>query len=697
MDAMQSMLLTFLADNQQLSIPIYQRRYRWNIEQCEQLWEDIIKVGEKGKNNPDTHFIGSVVYMSSGANFAAVIPKRLIIDGQQRITTVTLLISALAMFLKENPILEDADSEDLLFYYLSNSKAKGEEKYKIILNDEDKNTVKKIIDNISSPEEISFDNDKDSLRIIENFKYFKNRINKSNVNSLYIGLLKLVIIQISLEYGKDNPQLIFESLNSTGLELNKADLIRNYILMGLEPEEQIDIYNKYWEDMDKGFENTNYFDLFIRDYLTIKLHRIPVMYKVYSEFKNYSKNWDNIEDLVKDISKYSKYFFSIALDKDSDKDIQNAFKNFNELQVNTSHPFLLQVYKDYDEKVITKEELLKIINIIESYVLRRIICEIPTNSLNKTFAFLYEEIDLENYVESLEIALYKRKTYKRFPNNEEFKKDFITKDIYNMRNRNYILSNLENYGYKEFVNVEEYTIEHILPQNPKLSKEWKEDLGVNWREIQEKYLHTIGNLTLTGYNPELSDLPFKNKRDMEPGGFKQSPIKLNQHLTNLDKWNEETIQERAEILFNKALEIWPYPEFDDEILNSIRESETAEIVYQISDHKFLTEGAPLHTLFIELERRIMNIDASVNEEAHKLYIAYKAINNFASIIGRKNSIRIVLNIPYKEIEDPQGICEDITKKGHWGIGDTQFRIKNMQNIDYALNLITQAFDYNMEN
>jgi predicted transport protein len=363
------------------------------------------------------------------------------------------------------------------------------------------------------------------------------------------------------------------------------------------------------------------------------------------------------------------------------------------LKVDVSYPFLLQIYEDYKQERITKEEFIQILKYIESYVFRRAICGIPTNSLNKTFANLYKEIKSENYLERFKAALLLKGSYRRFPRDEEFKEQLIVKDVYNFRNRNYLLRKLENHNRKELVSVESYTIEHIMPQNKNLSDEWKEELGESWKEVHEKYLHTIGNLTLTGYNSELSYKPFKVKRDME-GGFADSPIRLNQSLAKLEHWNENEILNRVRTLVDLAVQIWGCPELEEEVLNNYKsiEKEKLEKIYTIEDHPLLVEGEAMRPLFEELRKRILNLDSSVKEDILKLYIAYKTTTNFVDIVPQKNRLRLSLNMQFDEVNDPKGICKDVTDKGRWGNGDVEVGISNFEELDYIMFLIKQAFD-----
>lgn len=557
MDAGKESLLYFLSQNQQLSIPIYQRKYSWTDKECKQLLEDILRVGKSDESN---HFIGSIVYMNQKGHIASPINKLMIIDGQQRVTTITLLISAIVDFLNKNPNDNIMPPENLISYYLLNDRERGQTRYKLILTQDDKKSLIKIVDYLENNEEIPFDGD-DSVRIKENFEFFKKHINYDNIEMLFTGLNKLLIIFVALEHNIDNPQLIFESLNSTGLELSQADLIRNFILMGLLLEEQEKLYEDYWHKIERLFEvNDGNFDKFIRDYLTVKTDKVPVFRNIYSDFKKYSVKVD-VNKLVKDIYKYAFYFKSIAFGGEENPKLKESLDSLRSLGYDVTDPFMLHLYRDYKEDKLSTDDFCEIIKYCESYLLRRLICSIPTPSLNKTFAGMYNQIDNSDHLNSVKETLLSKENYQRMPDNREFARNFRLRDIYNLRskNRDYIFDKFENWGSKEKTNIQNYTIEHIMPQNQSLSQEWQDDLGDNWQEIQKTYLHVIGNLTLTGYNSELSDKSFIEKRDMI-GGFKDSAIRLNVYLQDLETWNEDEIKKRTESLINKAKDIWPYPQ-----------------------------------------------------------------------------------------------------------------------------------------
>ena len=361
-------------------------------------------------------------------------------------------------------------------------------------------------------------------------------------------LAKLVVVDIALSRDQDNPQLIFESMNSTGKELSQADLIRNFILMGLDPALQTRLYEDYWRPMEQDFGQEAYgtqFDSFMRHYLTVRMGDIPREHEVYEAFKEYSRTVPvrdaGIEVLVKEIRAFARYFCALALGTDEDATLSLAFHDLRELKVDVAYPFLLELYHDYASGTLSAVDFAAAVRLMEAYVFRRAICSIPTNSMNKTFATFSKVLKKDRYLESIHAQFLMLPSYRRFPSDDEFRRDLHTRDLYNFRSRSYWLRRLENHGRKERVPVDEYTIEHILPQNPDLPAAWRQALGAEWQRVQQQWLHTLGNLTLTGYNAEYSDRPFAEKRDMA-GGFKQSPLKLNAGIGQLDAWNETTIQ-----------------------------------------------------------------------------------------------------------------------------------------------------------
>lgn len=692
MEATQAQLLSLLDGKKQFTIPIYQRTYSWHLKQCQQLFSDIERIGND--ESELSHFIGSIVYFKPGTSPVTSVPELLVIDGQQRLTTVSLLLLALTHFLKEQPdfTLEDETWEEIQETYLINKHRKDDSRFKLLLTRKDKTTYTNLIDEM----EMSSNHSK---RVLENYNFFKGKIHKENALAIYHGIKKLIIVDVILERDKDNPQLIFESLNSTGLDLSQADLIRNYILMGQPMDKQNDLYERFWYPMEQSFgENIGSLAWFIRDYLTMKessIPRIDQVYEVYKKFLGSKNGFKSVDEAVKSLHRYAKYYVRIALLREEDTAIAKKLKEITKLKIDTSYPFLLAVYGDFEEEQITKEEFIEIIGLVSNYVFRRAICGIPTNSLNKTFATFYKRIKRETYLESVKAAFILMDGYRRFPSDTEFSKELQIKDIYNFRSRNYLLESLENHKRKELVNAENYTIEHILPQNPNVSIQWQNEIGENWERTKEKYLHSLGNLTLTGYNSELSDRPFSDKKTI-PGGFDTSPLFLNELVRTEAKWNEEAILRRASKLAERACLVWKQPVLPEDKLNLYKEPEEVKehSVYSIEHYDHL-QGEMLE-LYRQLEKRIMNLDATVRVEFKKLYIAFKTQTNFVDIVPQKKRLRLSLNTQFDKIKDPKGFCKDVSGLGRWGNGDVEVGLENISHLDYIMDLVEQAFEEQVE-
>ena len=687
MKATEAKLLEFLKKSPQFVIPIYQRTYSWSEKECHQLWDDILRTGRN--DAVSAHFVGSIVYVEKGLYQVSSQSPLLVIDGQQRLTTVTLLLEALARSLGETEPLDGFSAKKLRHYHLLNPLEEGERRYKLVLSQTDKVSLMALLDQQPMPKE-------HSVRVQANFQFFQERMAeaKDELVAVCKGLAKLVIVDISLSRDQDNPQLIFESLNSTGRELSQADLIRNFILMGLEPQLQTKLYEQYWRPMEVDFGQEAYathFDGFMRHYLTVKTGDIPNVREVYDAFKQYARSpkVTGIEALVADIRTLAGYYCAMALGAEQDQNLREAFHDIRELKVDVAFPFLLELYDDYDTQVLSKPELLQAVRLVESYVFRRAVCSIPTNSMNKTFATFGRALKKDRYLESMQAHFLLLPSYRRFPDDDEFKRELQLKDLYNFRNRSYWLRRLENHSRKERVPVDEYTIEHILPQNGNLSAQWKTELGPQWEPIQKTYLHTLGNLTLTGYNSEYSDRPFAEKREM-PGGFAESPLHLNQGLGNLQHWNEEAIRQRGEKLAAQAVNVWCTPQVEPAVLDAYK-PKTVMGSYSIDDHPYLAAG-PLREVFEAFRTQVLALDPCVTEEFLKLYVAYKAETNFVDVVPQAKRLRLSLNVAFAEIDDLRGICKDVSGLDRWGNGDVEVGLSSIEELPYIMGLVRQSLE-----
>ncbi len=695
MKASEAKLLGFLQKSSQFIIPIYQRTYSWTDKQSRQLWDDILRAGSS--DSIAVHFIGSIVYVEQGLSQVTHRAPMLVIDGQQRLTTVSLLIEALARAIgEEDEPVDGFSAAKLREYYLTNRLERGDRYFKLLLSQTDNASLKAVIKHTEQPQE-------PSLRVTQNFDLFTELLAEQmgDLAPVCRGLAKLVVVDIALSRDQDNPQLIFESMNSTGKELSQADLIRNFILMGLEPGLQTRLYEEYWRPMELDFGQEAYgtqFDSFMRHYLTVCTGDIPREREVYEAFKDYSRTTPvqgaGIEALVNEIRAFASYFCALALGREQDAALGLAFQDLRELKVDVAYPLLLELYHDYATGTLSAADLAAAVRLVEAYVFRRAICAIPTNSMNKTFATFGKVLRKDRYLESIQAHFLTLPSYRRFPSDDEFRRDLQTRDLYYFRSRSYWLRRLENHGRKERVPVDEYTIEHILPQNPDLPAAWKQALGPEWQRMQQQWLHTLGNLTLSGYNAEYSDRPFAEKRDMK-GGFKESPLRLNAGLGQLDAWNAGAIQERARRLADQALAVWSAPKLDAVTLATYQPvKETALGGYTIEYHPHLL-SAGMREVFEAFRTQVLALDPNVSEEILKLYVAYKAETNFVDVVPQARRLRLSINMAFAEINDPKGLCKDVSNLGRWGNGDVEVGLTSLDELPYVMGLVRQSYESQM--
>jgi len=612
MKANEVSLNSFLSQTKtQFIIPVYQRNYDWAESQCQQLFDDILEVGIK---TGDTHFIGSIVFIHDGVYTSSDVKQLVVIDGQQRLTTFSLLYLGLYKFAMSNG-LEERASEINETYLVNKFVKEDSSKLKLKQSDVNAKAFKFLLSN-NDPSNYG-----EYSRLIENYIFFKNSINHDNFNVILNGLNCLLFVEISLERGKDDPQRIFESLNSTGLELSQADLIRNYILMGLEPTEQVRVFNDYWDVIEQNAKDTEKEESkvsdFIRDYLTYKTKKIPNKNKVYDEFKaRYrDRNKKFYQEILQEIKDFS-YHYSKLLNpnKELSNEIRKQIDLIKRLEINISFPFLMPVYNDYIIGTITKGQFEEILKLTQSFVWRRFIINLPTNALNKIFMTLYGDVDKSNYVYSIQKTLLKKKGVQRFPNNKDIEVALEEKDVYNIQSKNriYFLELLENHNNKEYVSIDnpDITIEHIFPQKPdELWYNKLDDKSISL--MHDKYLNTIANLTLSGNNGSLSNKYFLEKKNMNRDGKEQgyafSRLWLNQYLRNLDEWNVDTLKNRYQLLLERFYKIWEYPE------HNFEEEEEID-----SDQDYTIYNAP-DPRYKKLDYFIFKDEKIVTEEVSKMY------------------------------------------------------------------------------
>lgn len=559
----QPLIKFFDGSDKRFIIPLYQRNYDWKIENCQQLFNDLLKLH---KTKRKSHFFGSIV--SSIENGSE---DRFIIDGQQRITTVSLILIALVNAYKANEIeaIDKKITEKIFKRYLVDEYQEDERKVKL-------KPIKKDMQAFDALLYKPKDKYVKESNVTRNYDFFYDEILKSklSVDEVFDTIKKLEVINIKLEDG-DDAQLIFESLNSTGLDLSEADKIRNYLLMSLTPAQQDDLYSRFWNPIEEktDYEPTS----FVRDYLTMKQGKIGRIDKIYFIFKDYAEDSPmNRAELMEEMYHYAQIYHQINNAETGIDKLDRKLKQLRTLDSTIMYPFYMAFF-DYAEKCnMSVDERYKVLDIVEAYFARRIICNLPSNALNKVFSTLHKDVmnqitknmtpqgEEPYYIDVLTFLLLNKARSSIFPRDEEVKSEFAVRQVYKIPTpqRMFILERLENQDNNERHEVvkqlsnKEITIEHIMPQT--LSEKWKACLGENWESIHQQYLHTMANLTLTGYNSQYSNLSFIEKRDMEKG-FKDSAFRLNNYVKDCEKWTEDELLQRQQLLLSVFMKLWPMP------------------------------------------------------------------------------------------------------------------------------------------
>lgn len=565
MNGQGKLLIQYLKNADNLIIPVYQRNYDWNEIHCQKLYDDLCKTIREHKKH---HFFGGIVSVSDPMGSSS---DYLIIDGQQRITTVTLLLLAMANLIKADKIMPKNDSlyDIITKKYLVDEINPRNRKMKLKPIKGDQNAYEKLW---GDPNEYVR-----SSNITQNYLFFCDAILRQEltVDDLLSAVERLQVIDITLTPPDDDPQLVFESLNSTGLELNEGDKIRNYVLMGLDAERQEYLYDTYWNPIEKkaGFDSkNNSYDVssFIRDYLSIKQRSIPATKDVYTVFKSYAENQNSgTESLLKDMLAYAKRYSKLIAGSTSfPAKLQASIYRLNRFESSVTRPFLMEVLRLNEESLLTPDDLTEIFRTVECFLFRRTICDLPSNTLSKVFLTLCNDIKrldgtFQNFLEKLRYILASKKEKAAFPTDEEFVDGLKHKNIYAMpsRYKAYLFERFENGDSAEYkaiyahLDQSEYSIEHIMPQ--KLTPIWIADLGEDAETVHEEWLHRLANLTLTAYNSKYSNASFDEKKTMKDG-YLDSGLKMNQYIASKGHWGLMELKERSDRLADQALSLWPY-------------------------------------------------------------------------------------------------------------------------------------------
>ena len=689
----QDLPLTQLLDGaKQFIVPIFQRDYSWGTKHCQQLWNDILRVG--ADPNAKAHFLGSVVYIAAEDNQAAI-PRWLVIDGQQRLTTVTLLLTALRDRLRSHPCDDEAlpSAEEVEDRFLRNRHGRGERKSKLMLRRADNDALIALMSGQALAGESA-----EAVR--ENYDFFRDCLANADVGQVNAGIAKLIIVDVSLTRGHDDPQMIFESLNSTGLDLTQADLIRNFVLMRLDDERQTRFYEDYWHPIEVAFGNRyrSEFDKFCRDFLALKLKpskqfRADAIYNHFREYFHAETADKSVEGVLSELRRYATYYVRFSLGRESDPVFAKVAHRVRNL-VEVASPLMLRLY-DCHERTgnFDSHAFGEAIELLESYIFRRSACDMQTRSLYPIFASLAYRIRDNAPLLSLKVALYRGGKKRRFPSDIEFRDALETRDVYAMRTCAYLLDRLEN-DSKEKIDTSTFTIEHVLPQNENLLPAWREMLGDDWKTVQETWLHRLGNLTLTGYNAEYSDNPFSKKKTMNKG-LNDSPLRLNHFIREQPQWTAMEIETRGKMLAKQAVGVWPALVVDMDAVRQadMEERRAAAAQYSVETVGFDPEG---RALFDAIRPHLLTLGEEVLELCTAKSVVYRVYDHFLEILPRTKYVLLLANIDFDETDDPSGLVRDASD---WAFvtnatesGDVLICLKDMSQILVAMHIVRQAYE-----
>lgn len=694
MQAIHRELTQIINGTKQFIIPVFQRDYHWGEVHCEQLWKDVVRVGSDPSDR--RHFLGSVVYISTGDSTAAF-TRWLLIDGQQRVTTLMLLLTALRDHIRETGWQggpDDPTPNRIEAYYLKNTQEEGERRYKLFLRRHDQESLRALLDGESRSASAS-----ETVR--DNYEYMREQLAVTDPSVVYRGIGRLVVVDVTLHRGIDDPQLIFESLNSTGMDLSQSDLIRNFILMRLPEREQTRLYESYWQKVESLFRGSEgLFDSFMRDYLAL-LTESPKQEKadqIYFAFRRHFtvlvSETDDLGDFLARVLRFARYYAAFFLGN-GNTDGEPLIQSLARLRrlVDVAAILVMRLFDVYEQhRTLSMAEFVEAIELLESYVFRRSICGEQTRGYWQIFANLAYQVRPNTPFESLKATIALLRENYRFPEDAQFREALELGDMYHKRVCFYLLERLENHGSKELTDTTNYSIEHILPQNERLVSDWREMLGTNWKEIQQQWLHRLGNLTLTAYNSTYSDRPFEQKKTVS-GGFNESAVRLNRSVRDQVVWTEIQMEERGRQLASRAVSIWPALHVDRHIVDAER-AEQLRNTAKRSELSSIPMTSESKGLFAELRSRVLGINENVIEKAERMSVTYHCPSFFLEVLPRKRKLVLLLDLEFSELGPVSCDARDATQ---WKFfvhsvysGGVFVAIRDSHDIEAALPLILMA-------
>ena len=646
MEANKRKFAELVGGSVQFVIPVFQRDYNWAEEQCEQLWDDVERIGRKGEGD---HFFGPVVYISTKGNSAAF-TRWLLIDGQQRMTTVSLLMAALRDHLKNQSLYDSgAGAAKIEHDFLINTFESKGQRRKLVLRERDDQTLSWLVDDAEEPAE-------KSTTVDQNYQFFRTKLQRSTeLDTILAGIGRLAVVDVRLEQGTDDPQQIFESLNSTGLDLTQGDLVRNYVLMGLDETEQTRLYRRFWQKIERLYTGSAaQFDNFLRDFVALdrraqKQGRVDQVYKTFRlDFEDCKADPAQLERLLERMARYARYHAAFVM---GTREFPKVADHLGRVRTLATTPAILVMclLHAYEEEYMTEADLRAALDSVESYLVRRDVCGLQTRSYWQQFSRLAYALAKDDVLGSLAVNLHwLGKTNYAFPTDGEFRHALEEEELYGRQICRTLLERLENGRSKELTDTSSYTIEHIMPQNESLDVKWQKMLGEDWRETQETWLHRLGNLTLTAYNETYSDKPFEEKKSVE-NGFNDSPLRLNQYVAKQDRWTSEEMRERGALLAERALTIWCRLEVSEA---SLRRAKVNRLRGLQGDVKVTRSGMDEVALkvFDEFRRRMQLLEQHVIEVATPKSVSYHNRNAefICEVLPRTHRILVLFGVDIGE-------------------------------------------------
>ena len=675
--------------NKQFKIPVFQRDYRWTTAQCSQLWTDITH--NPGSPADRGHFIGSVVYIAgeTGAAFS----RWLVVDGQQRLTSITLLMIALRDHIRQIGWVgsnEDSPTpERINAYFIKNMHQTGERQYKLLLRRTDDATLRALVDCTPLPEP-------HSALILEACEHFRGLVKDCDPALVYREVARLNVVDVTLDPRYDDPQLVFESLNSTGLDLGQSDLIRNYLLMRLSEPEQTRLYEEHWREVEKCFRGSDSaVDSFLRDYTAIEIRTTRQIRhdRIYATFKDtfrFSEDHDitfRIADLARAARNYAAFFL-----RPTEGDPLAAGLRGLRQHGDAAALLVMRLYDVRDRSGLSDTDFIEGLRLLESYLTRRAVCGLQTRSYWSIFAGIAFKLTARSPLADIKVALARQDAYE-FPSDEAFKRALLDEDLYHRRICLYLLKSLENSEQLEISPVDTYTIEHIMPQN--LSKGWKAMLGTEWPQIHEAWLHRLANLTLTAYNSSYSNRPFENKKNMV-GGFNDSAVRLNKFVREQNEWKGKQMARRGRELAGRALKIWPSIDIDPKL---IEEAEVQDLRERAAVRRpdALSMSSDARRVFGRLDKQIRGLGKLIVTVERKSACYYVGSNLVLEILPQKWGVRLLLDIGFAEVDDPQELARNANDwkfipNAAFSDWEVLVDVSSDDQIDGAMSIVRQALD-----